>query len=206
MYYIQTKKNLGANRGFFITRAYINVCTIYKISIYVSRCCSRIIILCCGVCSSYPMWAVVPCVLVGYGHVEWWESYRPYVHRQPTHTEPPMRGNDKSPDGITRPCERFLPLYTTITNKNAGKNSPHWIRTTHPTTQNYYPTATPTYIYTYFIYCTCISIWSSYKKPHDWHPDSFYPVCSTYIIWRYYMSIEIIICRHCWNHLSVYSS
>jgi hypothetical protein len=27
-------------------------------------------------------------------------TYRPYVHRQPTHTEPPTRGNDKSPDGI----------------------------------------------------------------------------------------------------------
>jgi hypothetical protein len=37
--------------------------------VYVCRCCSRIIILCCGVCSSYPLWAIVPCVLVGYGRV-----------------------------------------------------------------------------------------------------------------------------------------
>jgi hypothetical protein len=60
--------------GFFITGAYINVCTIYKIKIYVCRCCSRIIILCCGVCSSYPVWAIFPRILVGYGRVEWRES------------------------------------------------------------------------------------------------------------------------------------
>ena len=28
-----------------------------------------------GVHSSYPMWAIVPCVLVGYGRVEWQESF-----------------------------------------------------------------------------------------------------------------------------------
>ena len=27
-------------------------------------------------------------------------TYRPYVHRQPTHTEPPTQGNDKSPGVI----------------------------------------------------------------------------------------------------------
>jgi hypothetical protein len=76
MYYIQTKKNLGANHVvFLITRAYINVCTIYKINIYVCRFCSRIIILYCGLRSSYPMWAIVPCVLVDCGRVEWREYF-----------------------------------------------------------------------------------------------------------------------------------
>jgi len=68
MYYIQSKKSLGHNRGVLYLE-HMSVYVQYIINTYVIECCSKIIILYCGVRSSYPMWAI-PCVLVGYGHVE----------------------------------------------------------------------------------------------------------------------------------------
>ena len=43
---------------------HISVYVQYIINTYVIECCSKVIILYCGVRSSYPLWAIVPCVLI----------------------------------------------------------------------------------------------------------------------------------------------
>jgi hypothetical protein len=135
-----------------------------------------------------PSWRLSPCdtaVLSQSGKL--WNgrpiphTTAPFQHRPPVKhaTHPhrtPYAGKRLKSWWHTWPCERFPPLYMTITNKNTRNSSPHWIRNRHPTTQNYYPTATSTYIYIYFIYCTYINICFSYKKT-TWLAPRFFLVC-----------------------------
>ena len=85
-------------------------------------------------------------------------------------TQNPIRGEKSVP--ASYPATRKIPATLhDQANKNAGNNSPHRIRTTQPTIQNYYLTTT-SITYVFIIYLHTL-IYALDITPHDCDLDSF---------------------------------
>jgi hypothetical protein len=123
--------------------------------------------------------------LIRYPNREYSEAERtiphttaPFQHwrldRHTTHPQNPLRGETTTVP-VSYPATRKIPATLhDQANKNAGNNSPHRIRTIHPTIQNYCLNTT-SITYVFIIHCTYTDICSRYNTPRLW--PRFFLVC-----------------------------